>query len=71
MKRTLLVLMALLIGAFTAHAQCASGEIEVAVEILTDNFGQETAQAQSRRNAVHGISARRRPSVLRTKHAKV
>ena len=34
--------MALLIGAFTAHAQCASGEIEVAVEILTDNFGQET-----------------------------
>jgi hypothetical protein len=42
MKRTLLLVTSLFIGTYTANAQCASGQIEVAIEILTDNFGQET-----------------------------
>jgi len=42
MKRTLLLLASLLFGTYTANSQCALGQIEVAIEILTDNFGQET-----------------------------
>ncbi|MFM1875290.1 MAG: hypothetical protein RL266_1027, partial [Bacteroidota bacterium] len=42
MKRTLFLLIAGLLASTYTHAQCETDQIEVAIQILTDNYGYET-----------------------------
>lgn len=42
MKRSILILSILLYGFSTSFAQCETDQIEVAIQILTDNYGYET-----------------------------
>lgn len=47
MKHSYTIILSLLLLPISSWAQCPSGEIEVAIQVLTDNFGYETEWALS------------------------